>query len=253
MRKLLLSSAILLSLSACNKEPIDIGEMPSGYTSKSAINELPAESNATPRKEDEQKQIQEELYKAIVFNDMETVNRLISRADVNYNYEKQYMNGTHLEEGVEKFSADELLYSDAEGGDCSDITLLIDACDRGNPELVRTLLRAGANIEGRDNYGHTPLMHASRWGDTEIASLLLSEGANINAKDGAGRTPLMMATSYEDNKLIAKNRTKIVSLLLKAGADVNATDNHGSTALTDARLNNYEDIVPLLLEAGAKE
>ncbi len=246
MRKLLLSSVILLALSACNKEPADIGTVPEDYDLNAAIESLPQEKGT------DSVQLQDELYKSVVANDITNINRLIQQgANVNYSYEYQYMNGTHLAEGQENFPVEKLVYSDAEGGDCSDITLLIDACDRGNPELVRTLLKAGANIEGRDSYGHTPLMHASRWGDTEIASLLLQEGANINAESADGSTALMMTTYYEDNPSIAKNRIQIVELLLQAGADVNAPDGQGMTVLTNAILQGYNEIVPILLRAGA--
>ncbi len=54
MRKLLLSSVILLALAACNKEPADIGTVPQDYDLNAAIAELPQEKEATNTEETEE-------------------------------------------------------------------------------------------------------------------------------------------------------------------------------------------------------
>ncbi len=54
--KLLLSGILLLSLSACNKEPADIAKMPADYDLQSAINELPVQKE-TPQSEETEESI----------------------------------------------------------------------------------------------------------------------------------------------------------------------------------------------------
>jgi len=59
-----------------------------------------------------------------------------------------------------------------------------------------------------------------------------------------GYTPLILATVFSNAEL--------VNTLLKFGADVNLRDVNGQTAFVIAEKNDYQDIVKLLREAGAK-
>jgi ankyrin repeat protein len=150
-------------------------------------------------------------------------------------------------------------------------TALIRASSRGRTEIVKLLLKAGANPDTKDNYGETALMRASLSGHKDIVILLLKAGANPDTKDNYGETALMKA-SYNGHK-------EIVKLLLKAGADVNLQATRGDTALMNAskrprrpthpcvvrtharerrdggmrgkRREGHKDIVELLLKAGA--
>lgn len=56
--------------------------------------------------------------------------------------------------------------------DCTDEegnTALQFASASGHENLVRFLLRKGASVDSRNNYGWTPLMQASRWGCERVA------------------------------------------------------------------------------------
>lgn len=85
-----------------------------------------------------------------------------------------------LEPGAPKESGRQSrLRSDA-GSDCSTADMLspvpVDCTDEegntplqfasasGHENLVRFLLRKGASVDSRNNYGWTPLMQAARWG-----------------------------------------------------------------------------------------
>ena len=64
-----------------------------------------------------------------------------------------------------------------------------------NPDAVRVLLDAGANLEAGDVFGSTPLMHAASDDDPDAVRLLLAAGAGLGVRDATGMTPLMHAAS----------------------------------------------------------
>ena len=109
---------------------------------------------------------------------------------------------------------------------------------------VRVLLEAGANPNlGDDDGDETPLMRAR---NDEICSLLIDAGADINAQRSNGVTALMIAAQQTGN-------LEKVKLLIKAGADINARDNTGNTVLSFAKKIEDNEIIKLLIKAGATE
>jgi ankyrin repeat protein len=57
-----------------------------------------------------------------------------------------------------------------------------------------------------------------------VITELLKAGADINARDEEGRTALMIAAKYNKDP-------EVIAVLLKAGADARVKDNSGHTAL----------------------
>ncbi|CUS07666.1 unnamed protein product [Tuber aestivum] len=58
----------------------------------------------------------------------------------------------------------------------------------GHPEMLRVLLRHGANIDAKDSTGSTALMYAaSCWEDPQMCEILLEHGADVRARDNEGR------------------------------------------------------------------
>jgi len=84
---------------------------------------------------------------------------------------------------------------------------LFDASIEGQLDIVKLLIKAGADINAKNEYGDTPLIVASRYNQMDIVKLLIKAGADINIKNKGGNTALMIAFryGYED----------IVDLLLK--------------------------------------
>ena len=119
-------------------------------------------------------------------------------------------------------------------------TPLIDAVEDGNLAAVQTLLDAGADVEGRGEYGYTALIEASVYGHLAIVKALLAAGADVNASSYINHTSLMMASS--------RGHLDVVKALLAAGADVNARDHDGETALGRATEKDRAHVVRVLLE-----
>jgi ankyrin repeat protein len=85
------------------------------------------------------------------------------------------------------------------------------ACQLGDAELVKTLIRHGANIETPSVYapiglamrhGSRPVHVASRLGDGKILQILLEEGAQVDAADELGWTALNLARAKECRDLL---------------------------------------------------
>ena len=81
--------------------------------------------------------------------------------------------------------------------------------------MVKTLLDAGAGVEGANLDGETALMLAIKTGELPIVQMLINAGANVNTVEKEhNQTPLMYAAAAE------KNAGEMVKLLLSKGADV---------------------------------
>jgi ankyrin repeat protein len=101
-------------------------------------------------------------------------------------------------------------------------TALFFACGLGRIEVVRILIKAGADIHAMTNDGTTALMRASKFGYPDIVALLLSKGVNIYAM-----TKKSVVTKAGNSALILaceNGHTTPVEILLKAGAAKNDSD-----------------------------
>ena len=118
---------------------------------------------------------------------------------------------------------------------------LIDAASWGNIAEVKSLIKAGADVNGELFDGWTALMAASFIGYQDIAALLIENGAEVNkAKNTSGWTPLIMASRV--------GHKEIAALLIENGANTNAKDVFGWTALMWAADNGHQEIVALLIK-----
>jgi hypothetical protein len=134
------------------------------------------------------------------------------------------------------------------------------ALDQEEPDRVRELIAAGANVNDPigNPGGETPLIRAITTGKTDLVNLLMENGADVNLrwKGPTLWTPMMFA---HDNPAI-------LARLLAAGADVNARAadrcldaspgggrmrSGGETALHLAAAANHAGAVKLLVQGGA--
>ena len=95
------------------------------------------------------------------------------------------------------------------------------AARAGNPNIIRLLHQAGAELEIRDEDGYTPLHWTGAMGRRESAALLLLLGAKINSMDNDNDTPLHEAARY--------GKKNTVKLLIESGANTEVKNKKGNT------------------------
>jgi ankyrin repeat protein len=114
-------------------------------------------------------------------------------------------------------------------------------------EAIEILLRAGADLEARNEVGMTALQLAVKaHNPKEILDLLVKAGANLNTRDCGGKTPLMNAAR-------ARQGPKAVKYLINMAEndlDLQATDEDGCTALHHAIETENFTAAKLLIKAG---
>lgn len=124
-------------------------------------------------------------------------------------------------------------------------TPLIVACTMGHIEIVKMLIEKGANVNLQKEGRRSALVQAAIGGHVEIVNILLEEGANVRVVGGRGFTALM-AASFSGKKEIFRAFVE-----RGAGEDVNLNRLHGQTALSLATMNGHTEIVNDLLALGA--
>jgi tankyrase len=100
-------------------------------------------------------------------------------------------------------------------------------------EVIRLLIRNGADVNERDRVGVTPLHRAVRFRSPEAVRILLENGADPNAVDRRSRSsPLHRAVTETGAPSTAgksKQVEEIVKLLLAHGADPTLRNKAGKT------------------------
>lgn len=135
-------------------------------------------------------------------------------------------------------------------------------------EIVKLLLKYGANINDADSNGKSILMEVCdrKENGFDIAKILIENNVDINHKDNNGNSVLMLLNDYQIDKIIPDFKEdgsyyeeekeiypseELMTLLLKNGADINTKNKMGMTPLMHYSLKGEDRLVKILLENGA--
>ena len=127
--------------------------------------------------------------------------------------------------------------------DWDELTPLIPAASGGHYDVVKLLLKEGADVNAKDKDGITALMEAGIQGHTKIVDLLLKEGATVDAPANSGVTALWLSAG--------EGKVDVLKSLLKKDADPNNVRSDNISVLMTASVGGHADAVKLLLDNGA--
>lgn len=177
-----------------------------------------------------------------------------------------------------------LLDGDAKLNEAGEQAVLALAVRNKNINMVRILVKAGANMLIDNRNGTTVLHHSVCTGQVDLVKLLMEENVDVNAQDSRGYTPLHFAVIIENidivqlllkgerNSTHVENRVPSVKEVaaedeihvrsLQRSTDniassvgnkinVNIQSDDGSTPLHFAVVHEHLDIIHLLLKNGA--
>ncbi|XP_071793630.1 fibronectin type 3 and ankyrin repeat domains 1 protein-like [Asterias amurensis] len=122
---------------------------------------------------------------------------------------------------------------------------LMLACFAGILPVVKLLRSYGATYESKDKGGSMAMHWAVDGGNVALIQSMVADGASVNERDsGSGWTPLLRCAAMGGDPNVAK-------VLMNAGAEVNIKDKDGKTPLMIACLNGHVTLVQALVERGA--
>ena len=123
-------------------------------------------------------------------------------------------------------------------------TAIMYAAANDDLELVRALIKAGANVKLKNQFGTSAITEAAIIGSAPIIDALLKAGADPNSKNPEGETPLMAVAR--------SGKVDAARLLLDARADINAKETWGGqSALMWAAAQSQAEMVKFLASKGA--
>lgn len=193
--------------------------------------------------------LDEDLYQAIVDNDVKALSQLLERgADLHSIHGS--LQRTPLHQAAE-LNHDKCLSVLLRHGavttteDSAGDTPLHLAAWSGHVEAASTLLAQGADtdwLSGRD--GYSPLWCAVTARHIDVARLLLRKGARVSLRSGGGMMPLHQAA--------VTSQTAMCELLLERGASVDPLDGDENTPLHYAAVSGEVATVRLLVNHGAE-
>ena len=116
----------------------------------------------------------------------------------------------------------------------------------GYPDVVRTLIAAGASVDMRESTGINLLHWATITDRPALIPMLAKAGVPLNEPDDFGFTPLMYAATIDFGD------AELVKALRRAGADPGVRNDQGRTALEQAHFLRHATLEAALREAALR-
>lgn len=110
-------------------------------------------------------------------------------------------------------------------------------------EMLRFVLKCGAQIDIADGSGWTPLHHACKNGDMTATKILLENNADVNAISSKHFFPIHIAAM--------NNHDQIIQVLLQHGAKIECQSDEKCTPLLLAAKKGHCEALKMLLDNGA--
>lgn len=208
-------------------------------------------------------------------NDEEEYKKLVSKIYGGYDVKIELV--AKIEEGYDVNyvgnGVGSLLHSAASAGDIDLVRLLVNShadinikdAQRGTPlhrtslpyayAIAELLIENGADVNAFDENGDTPIHDVARYSSLNLLKLLIENGANVNARNHRFDTPLHCAAGKLSSGAFAirTDAEPIINELIIQGADVNAVNAKGKTPLHIASMSGAENVIDMLLRAGAND
>ncbi|PRM96231.1 ankyrin repeat domain-containing protein [Aliarcobacter cryaerophilus] len=131
---------------------------------------------------------------------------------------------------------------------------MVDSCITGDLKIVKELLKAGVNPNGKKN-SWTPLHYAARNNHVEIVKVLIKAKVDLNAKATYGNDEEGFSGITPLYDTITKKNWEVAKLLIEAGADVNIARETGSKytplLLISSQSEPNNEIFSMLIKASA--
>ena len=135
--------------------------------------------------------------------------------------------------------------TDIEGGHpVEGATPLWTASTLGHLDIVKELVKRGADIEHTTDSHSSPLRGAAFDGHLTVVQFLIEKGADIDKPNQVGQSPLTIAA--------AMKKIDTVKFLLEKGANIHHRGHNGDTPLHVAVESGSKQVTELLVNAGAQ-
>lgn len=121
-------------------------------------------------------------------------------------------------------------------------SLLHQMVKQGKLNMIRMLIKAGADIESSNVHGSTPINSAAELGLHEVVKELIDADCGVNRPNLRGRSPLSSAAM--------NGHLEVVKQLISAECDIHWKDHERKNALMVAIEAEQLDVAKFLITAG---